>query len=181
MRPPSARISRMLTERLQYLQAVQTGTEPFTGSANLVISSYSVSVTTGSSTTPPASSPTSSPTTSPTTAPSPAPSGSVGHYGQCGGTGYKGATTCVSRLAIDSHRPCGRADPGRRRRRGRAPPCPRHTTTSASEHIFFLGRQYLWGGCSAINMFTSICAIQQGSGDAITEIESTYRLPSRGF
>ncbi|KAH9889891.1 concanavalin A-like lectin/glucanase domain-containing protein [Cubamyces lactineus] len=48
--------------KTQYLQAIQTGTEPFTGSANLVINNFSVSVSTAEDQPSPSPSPSPSPT-----------------------------------------------------------------------------------------------------------------------
>ncbi|CAK4617528.1 unnamed protein product [Aphanomyces euteiches] len=53
------------------------------------------------STSRPSSSPTSNPTSAPTT--SKPSSGSVGAYGQCGGTGYSGPTTCISGYTCKSY------------------------------------------------------------------------------
>ncbi|KDR81235.1 hypothetical protein GALMADRAFT_61235 [Galerina marginata CBS 339.88] len=80
----------------QYIQAIQSGTEPFTGSANLVISSYSVAINRG---TPPATTASGTPSGTPTTAPTSTPttgSGTVAQYGQCGGIGWTGGTACVA-------------------------------------------------------------------------------------
>lgn len=82
---------------VQYVQSIQSGTEPFTGSANLVISSYSVALNRGT----PSSSSSSPSSTSSTATSSPTSgggggSGTVAHYGQCGGQGWTGGTVCVS-------------------------------------------------------------------------------------
>ncbi|KAH9483357.1 Xyloglucan-specific endo-beta-1,4-glucanase A [Psilocybe cubensis] len=72
----------------QYVQSIQAGTEPFTGSANLVINSYSVAINKG---TPSSTASGGNPTGNPSSG-----SGSVAQYGQCGGTGYSGPTACAS-------------------------------------------------------------------------------------
>jgi len=97
-----------------YLQAVQTGTEPFTGDAVLLTNSFSVSVSTSpvvsSSAPPPPPSSSSAPpppppstTTTPLTSTHPnptstssAPAATQSVYGQCGGTGWTGPTACAS-------------------------------------------------------------------------------------
>lgn len=77
-----------------YLQAVESGTEPFTGTATLMISDFSVSATTGSSGSSGGGGGGGSGTT---TAPSaPSSTGTVTEYGQCGGIGYTGPTACAS-------------------------------------------------------------------------------------
>ncbi|PPQ92147.1 hypothetical protein CVT25_008772 [Psilocybe cyanescens] len=81
----------------QYIQAIQSGTEPFTGSANLVISDFSVSINRGTPSSSPTGTPTATPTGGPTSTPTSNPtSGTVAEYGQCGGTGWTGGTVCVS-------------------------------------------------------------------------------------
>jgi len=85
----------------QYVQAIQTGTEPFTGSANLIINSFSVTINSG--TPPPATSVPPATTVSPPpfsssspTSTAPASGPTQTHYGQCGGTGWTGPTVCAS-------------------------------------------------------------------------------------
>ncbi|KAH6670981.1 endoglucanase-1 [Plectosphaerella plurivora] len=69
----------------QCLYSIGAGTEPFTGSnGRFVTSGYSVSLSTGGSTSPPVTPPT-----------TPPPSGScAARWAQCGGQGWTGATCC---------------------------------------------------------------------------------------
>ncbi|KAI0738873.1 concanavalin A-like lectin/glucanase domain-containing protein [Daedaleopsis nitida] len=57
-------VSKQGVAKTQYIQAIQAGTEPFTGSADLVITNFSVDVSTTTTTPPPASSTTTNPPSS---------------------------------------------------------------------------------------------------------------------
>lgn len=93
----------------QFLQSIQSGTEPFTGSATLITKNFSVSVNTGPAPAPPASSPASSTATATATATATstasAPAATQTHFGQCGGTGFTGPTVCATGLACKAISP----------------------------------------------------------------------------
>ncbi|KAF7313846.1 Glycoside hydrolase family 12 protein [Mycena chlorophos] len=90
----------------QYLTTLQAGTEATSGSATLTTKAYSAVINTGGSTgTTTTKTTTTSKSSTSTTSTAPPSSSTVPVYGQCGGQGYPGSTTCASGSTCVSQNP----------------------------------------------------------------------------
>nr|GAT58927.1 glycoside hydrolase family 12 protein [Mycena chlorophos] len=91
----------------QYLTTLQAGTEATSGSATLTTKAYSAVINTGGSTgtTTTKTTTTTSKSSTSTTSTAPPSSSTVPVYGQCGGQGYSGSTTCASGSTCVSQNP----------------------------------------------------------------------------
>lgn len=114
---PANHVQNEGVSSVQYLVAVQAGTEPFTGSATLVSSAYSARIQVGGSVPPLSStissaSTTTSLSTSTAAASSSTAGGCVGNsqWAQCGGIGWTGSTCCehsrTFSLRVETHLCC---------------------------------------------------------------------------